>query len=1101
METSILIEKDEELWQAPAWYRALSLTERLGARQAETSDISSTPGATLDKGLSRLHAWKAQKPFEQGAFFVERLARDSLSEQDLLFLLAEPVESMQTRISAVPDWLTALRDAFTNAHAVEKMLPLLQESKTNQPLKGCLPAISPLLQRGLTALQEGVQALRQQYAFLPFDTEMLPEAFLNNIVPDILFQVSKPVILEMHIARLQGRLQGETPEARFGDFMRQLSQEELILPLLAKYPVLARQLVITIDHWADYLCEFLVHLCADWEAICTIFARDGDPGLLVEVDAAKGDRHRRGRSVLVLRFGSGLQLLYKPKPLAVDVHFQELLTWLNERGAEPRLRPLKLIDRGDYGWSEFVVASPCTSQDEVARFYERQGSYLALLYALDAIDLHNENLIAAGEHPMFVDLEALFHPHVHGNDPLLAGNLAARAMDQSVWQVGILPRPLWFGKDSPGVDMSGLGGQPGQMMPHPLRSWKETGSDQMRLARQRVEMPVSENRPRLGDQEVDVLDYRDAIIAGFTRMYRLLCQQRDALLTVQLPRFARDEIRVVVRSTRIYGALLYESFHPDLLRDALERDRFFDYLWGEVAQRPYLARIIPAERQDLFRGDIPLFSTFPDSRTIFTSEGEPLVDFFDTPSLDLVRQRIQQLDEDDLAKQIWIIEASLATLLMGREDATQRPLQIQPIGRPVKREHVLALANAVAKRLEELALQNDAGAYWLGVGLVDEYTWGLFPTGIDLYDGTSGIALFLAYLGAITGEPSSTLLANRSLASLRTQVEEQEKYSIDPNVGAFDGLGSLIYLLTHLGILWNEPALLREAEELVERLPKLISKDDHLDIINGSAGCILSLLSLYAVHPSPRTLEVAIQCGDRLLATAQPMPQGTAWKTLSDQRPLGGFSHGTAGIALSLLKLAASSGEERFRQTALTALAYDRSLFVPELNNWADLRVFPVRRPDRQQANEPPAESSQKSMVAWCHGAPGIGLGRLGALEQLDDAQIREEIDIALNTTIQYSFASNHSLCHGALGNMELLLTAARLLNRPKDHEALERATALIVGNIKAYGWVSAVPLSVETPGLMTGLAGIGYELLRLAEPDKVPSVLLLAPPCRHPKG
>src|SRR5205823_501038 len=219
------------------------------------------------------------------------------------------------------------------------------------------------------------------------------------------------------------------------------------------------------------------------------------------------------------------------------------------------------------------------------------------------------------------------------------------------------------------------------------------------------------------------------------------------------------------------------------------------------------------------------------------------------------------------AKQTWIIEASLATLLMGREDVIERALPIKPVRHPVKREHLVALANAVGKRLEELALQNDAGAYWLGVGLVDEYIWGLFPTGTDLYSGTSGIALFLAYLGAITGEPSSILLANRSLASLRTQVKEQEKYSSHLNVGAFDGLGSLIYLLTHLGVLWNEPALLREAEELVERLPTLISKDDHLDIINGSAGCILSLLSLYAVHPSPRTLEVAIQCGDRLLAT------------------------------------------------------------------------------------------------------------------------------------------------------------------------------------------------------------------------------------------
>jgi lantibiotic modifying enzyme len=29
----------------------------------------------------------------------------------------------------------------------------------------------------------------------------------------------------------------------------------------------------------------------------------------------------------------------------------------------------------------------------------------------------------------------------------------------------------------------------------------------------------------------------------------------------------------------------------------------------------------------------------------------------------------------------------------------------------------------------------------------------------------------------------------------------------------------------------------------------------------------------------------------------------------------------------------------------------------------------------------------------------------------------------------------------------------------------------------------------------MTGLAGIGYGLLRLAEPEAVPSVLILAPP------
>jgi lantibiotic modifying enzyme len=38
--------------------------------------------------------------------------------------------------------------------------------------------------------------------------------------------------------------------------------------------------------------------------------------------------------------------------------------------------------------------------------------------------------------------------------------------------------------------------------------------------------------------------------------------------------------------------------------------------------------------------------------------------------------------------------------------------------------------------------------------------------------------------------------------------------------------------------------------------------------------------------------------------------------------------------------------------------------------------------------------------------------------------------------------------------------------------------------------------MGVETPGLMLGIAGTGYQLLRLASPEQIPSVLLLAPPC-----
>ena len=1087
---------NDEVWDAGEWYRALTLTERL--------PFPGPPGAPdhdpfADRAHGRLLTWKAQRPFPEDGWFARRLAVDSLSEADLLGLLAEPADSLKARAGAVPEWLAALRQAFTQRPGDEQFRHLLDEVESDHPLAGCLPVLAPVLRHGLDAVRAGADDLLRRGTHSPFDSELLPRAFLTNIVPVLLFQTSKPLVLDMHIERLRGGLQGETPQARFDHFLQKLDRKGGIESFLLRYPVLARELVSTVEQWSDFFCEFLAHLCADWAAIRSAFA-DDDPGPLVEVDAGRGDRHRRGRSVLLLRFASGMRLLYKPKPLAVDVHFQHLLTWLNERGAEPRLRTLVLLDRGDYGWSEYVAADPCASEAEVTRFYQRQGSYLALLYALEATDLHNENLIAAGEHPVLVDLEALFHPRVHSSDPILAGNRAAGALDRSVWQVGILPRRVWSDDDSPGVDMSGLGGQAGQVNPHRLVGWNAAGTDAMRLDRRRVELPVSENRPRLGDREVDVLDHRSAVVTGFTGMYRLLCRHRDALLAEQLPRFADDEIRVVVRSTNVYTLLWYESFHPDVLRDALDRDRFFDRLWSEAVQRPHLARVIAAERRDLWRGDVPFFSTSPASRAIRTADGETVADFLEKPSLELVRQRVEQLGEDDLAAQTWIVEASLATLLMDREDRIARPVLLPPAPGSVDRDRLLALAGGLGRRLDQLALQNSAGAHWLGVGPLDESTWGVHPAGTDLYAGTPGITLFLAYLGAVTGEQAPTVLAHRAVTSLRAQLRawrgtgEEEWGGSRPTVGAFEGLASVVHLLTHLGVLWDEPDLLREAEDLVDRLPALVEQDTHLDVIYGSAGCLLAVLGLFSVRPSPGTLQVAVGCGNRLLATAQPMPDGAAWTTLADQPQLGGFSHGTAGIALSLLRLAAATGEERFRRCALRALAYDRTLFVPELDNWADLRVFPSRPAGPAQEDEA-AGATTASMVAWCHGAPGIGLARLGALDQVDDDRTRSEIDTALRATTRFGFDINHSLCHGALGNTELLLTAARVLDRPEDHDALDRATARIVASLEANGPVTGVPLGVETPGLMTGLAGMGYQLLRLAAPDRVPSVLLLAAP------
>jgi lantibiotic modifying enzyme len=131
-------------------------------------------------------------------------------------------------------------------------------------------------------------------------------------------------------------------------------------------------------------------------------------------------------------------------------------------------------------------------------------------------------------------------------------------------------------------------------------------------------------------------------------------------------------------------------------------------------------------------------------------------------------------------------------------------------------------------------------------------------------------------------------------------------------------------------------------------------------------------------------------------------------------------------------------------------------------------------------------------MSAWCHGAPGIGMARLASLAHLDDAEIRAEIDTALKTTLEKGFGGNHSLCHGDLGNLELLLQASLTLEDFPGQDRIDYLATVILDSIDRHGWLCGIHLGVETPGLMTGLAGIGYQLLRLAASDRVPSVLLL---------
>lgn len=125
------------------------------------------------------------------------------------------------------------------------------------------------------------------------------------------------------------------------------------------------------------------------------------------------------------------------------------------------------------------------------------------------------------------------------------------------------------------------------------------------------------------------------------------------------------------------------------------------------------------------------------------------------------------------------------------------------------------------------------------------------------------------------------------------------------------------------------------------------------------------------------------------------------------------MAHGNAGIAWALTELYEETRIVPLRDYAIQALAYEREMYSTEENNWFDLR----HRQHRMQQNFP-------EPVNWCHGAPSIGMARVKIYNIIAEQKTGIGIERAIEKTLQEGLGGSDCLCHGAMGNIDLLLLA-----------------------------------------------------------------------------
>jgi lantibiotic modifying enzyme len=339
---------------------------------------------------------------------------------------------------------------------------------------------------------------------------------------------------------------------------------ERLFSLFRKFPVMPRLWFQLISQWRDQLVELLARLAADRAALSRTFLGSQPVGPIVDLRCGLSDPHNKGRTVMLLQFAADA-VIYKPRPGDGEWEWASLLQGMNAQSFQPKLGAARVLRRNGYCWMERIEPSPCKEGPGAIRFYRRMGGIIGAACLLRTTDCHRDNIIAAGEHPVLIDAEALCH---------LSSETKAQTPVELLFRTGFLP----------GSNRRGLQSR-SSVLGHAI-----TGP----------------HVPRIRARALRAAEYEDQIVEGFRRAWRCLLgtgSRRTAFIR-RVRRICSRQRRWIYRPTEQYAAISRASIQPPALRSGIERELLIARL---CARGTVPAKVIHGEIAALRRLDIPYF--------------------------------------------------------------------------------------------------------------------------------------------------------------------------------------------------------------------------------------------------------------------------------------------------------------------------------------------------------------------------------------------------------------------------------------------------------------------------------------------------------------
>ena len=914
---------------------------------------------------------------------------------------------------------------------------------------------------------------------------------------------------QMLLAHLGANGDGQGPPVReaYDAFVDELLGSGYGL-LLDPYPVLGRLMGQVTGLWLEGSEEMLRRLAASRSDLQQLFGIG--PGVALEtIQLGLSDPHRGGRAVAILTFGSdesSRKVVYKPKDMQVDLAYQQFLQQINGASSLPPLRCLTIMSCAGYGFMECVEHRLCSSDEELGSFYTNAGRLMAVLHLLGCTDCHYENLIASADQLVLIDTETLLEADWRDltSDDADALSALQTSMQSSVLRSGLLPQWLMAGAGRKhAYDISALGIQP----PPPESQqpgWLGLNSDGMMAGRSKQASELPTSLPVGLGQPQRLSDFVDQLCVGFAEQLQEAMRLRPLLLA-GLGNFSGKPRRLVARATRVYFTIQRQMLEPAALRSGAAHGLKLEQLSRSyllAKETPLHWRMFQAELRQMEELDIPFFEHPIDGEDLPLSHGlAPIAAYFKSSGLAASNQRIASLDATEIAFQLQLIRGAIAARHIRSAGVAEAPSAEQEAiaegAGPVQKSADVYRDQAyqLGEELWSAAIRDHKGRpEWLGMDLGadgESFHFGLIGTA--RYSGSSGIALTFARLALDRQQAGDSAGAERwlqrawacfeAIVAIAERNDQDQLFRLVRDLPyGLSGSGGILLALQLL-----QRAGLVEAQELAghwigQLRPERLLADEDSDVIGGVAGLIGPLL----LAGTERAREMAVLCGDRLLALQL---EGGGWPqtmgSSAGKPPLTGFSHGAAGMAAALGRLAQATAESRFADAAHRAVAYERSVFDGAKGNWPDFRTSP---------------NPTSFMNTWCHGAPGILLGRhLLLAAGLGDRGMHEEMEAARSSSTEALAAITGKadvpahLCCGVLGLTSLLRFDAQARGVTLAAEVALAEAALITQARAAGAFVyfSVDSGSLNLPGLYAGKAGVALALLEAATgQDWLPQVL-----------